>query len=154
MKKRFLLALACIMLASAFLFGFSACSERRDSGGAGTPVQMNVKYIDEEHVANEENKQTYYMFTSSSYGSYCYYWDTFTSIRHYTIGFRYKIVGDSMVCFFDSIEYENDHSDVKTNLTDWSMTFSLVDCDVLVSYSDACIYINENYLDEIPNFGK
>lgn len=156
MKKKLLLALACIMLASAFLFGFSACSE---GGRTGTSVQLNVKYIPDGYVNAEEGERPYYMFTSSSRGRYFYYSKTTDSTWHYTIKFVYKIVGDSLVCFFDSVEYEDDHNGPDVS-SDWEAVFSAADRDILVKksfstvYYSKSIYINENYLDEIPNFGK
>lgn len=160
MKRKFLAVVFGILAATLLVGIFAGCS----SGGARTNagVTLNKKYIDEECLTAKENEQTYYVFTSAEEGYYHYYYfsgGTFSYCSAYTVYFRYQIVGGMLFCFYDSVEYDpaHDSDNVKTY---WASEFTVCCGDFLVKNieigggASAHYYFSEDYLGEIPNFGK
>ena len=157
MKRRLFAILLAAVACFGVLFALSACG--------GSSLQMNKKYIDEEYVKDAEAQQSYYLFRSDGTGIYkCYYdydspYDPSNDFTmDYTVTFKYVYVDnqrEAVVCFYDSVEYgEVDTGDYNRVESDWSVLLT-VSRNVLCSAGTGgyTFYINEDYLDEIPDFG-
>ena len=169
MKKKILAVVMSIFAAVLLVGAFAGCSDDAQAAGdgAGTTVSItqNKKYIEVYDISEPESEQTYFIFTSDDTGLYHY----FNSVEYpseggvvnsYSVHFCYKIVGEKLFCFYDSVEYASTHNgdDVRT---DWSWEFEIYCDDFLMQRSwgssgdNIYYYFNEDYLkNEIPNFGK
>ena len=149
MKKKILGVAFCIIAAVMLFCVFAGCSRTASGGEMGT-LELNKKYIHESYVQREEAEQRYFIFTSDNEGKYHYYYEYSGGIESYTITFHYKIVGEMVNCFFDSVEYDTVDTE-KNASTGWSYTLG-ADVDFLLQ-TNGIYYFNEEYLKEIPNFG-
>ncbi len=117
---------------------------------------LNVKYIYEEHVRQEDaQKQTYYLFEEDGSGSYHYYYDSAgpMNISSYTIGFRYEFINEnSVVCFYDSLIYDKADAGSK-NDSAWLVVLTVSE-NFVMDFEGGGGYIATTYLDNIPNFGN
>ena len=149
MKKRIIALLLCIVSLVA-LFAFAGCdkSVKSDNGAA---LELNVKYIHEGATRIDEDFQTYFVFTSQNEGYYVYYYSYSSLTEHYKVNFIYIFEADTVLCFYDSVEYFSDHNDEDESST-WNFTLLPTE-NCLMSVGNT-YYINENFLDEIPNYGK
>ena len=150
MKRKFSAVVFCIFAAAMLFCNFVGCSQTSSGGEMGT-LELNKKYIHESYVQDKDGNYSYYIFTSADEGAYHYYYaDIYgTTVHSYTIYFRYKIAGEMVHCFFDSVEYGVDDTE-KTVSSDWTRSLG-ADTDFLMSTSGT-YYFNEDYLKEIPNF--
>ena len=174
MKKSFILFLVIIGLLSALTLG--GCNNRESnndtsnnnssnnsSSGSNTSNQsltLNKKYILYSDVSAAEGCQNYFVFKDEKTGecnSYSYY--SYISghgntimITSYKIKFIYLIIEDTVICFYDSVTYAPAHNEAQSVQTTWRNTLGFSK-DILMNTAST-IYICENYLPEIPNFGK
>ncbi len=151
MKKKILGVAFCIIAAVMLFCVFAGCSRTASGGEKGT-LELNKKYIHESDVRLDETVQRYFNFISADEGKYHYYAVSPLNdkmIYSYTITFHYKIVGEMVNCFFDSVEYDTVDTE-KNASTGWSYTLG-ADVDFLLQ-TNGIYYINEDYLKEIPNF--
>lgn len=149
MKKRIFALLLCIV-SLVTLFAFTGCDKSVKSDNGAT-LELDVKYILESDTQIDEDFQTYFVFTSKNKGYYIRYYSFDTSVTHYKVNFIYIFEADTIMCFYDSAEYFNDHNENTVNST-WNFTL-LPTKNCLMSVGNT-YYINENFLDEIPNYGK
>ncbi|HIZ10141.1 MAG TPA: hypothetical protein H9726_06605 [Candidatus Borkfalkia avicola] len=154
MKRKFL-AVVFVILAAVLLVGiFAGCG----AGTANASVTLNKRYIAEGDLGEPEDEQVYFEFTSGNTGVYHYYYhgDYGTAgvslISSYSVHFRYKIVSDMVYCFYDSVEYDEADTEKAEVETDWKRYMG-ADTDFLMSASGS-FYFCEDYLAEIPDFGK
>lgn len=156
MKKIFAIVLSAV-LAVLLVGALAGCGENSVLLGSDAGIVLNKKFIHQDYLQDPQEEQIYYIFTSADKGEYHSYKKTLTSVSAYTIYFRYRIVEETLFCFYDSVEYEPVHtgSDVST---DWSMNIDVFCDDFLVYISSGAYgdniyyYFNEDYLDKIPNF--
>ena len=161
MKKKILAVVMSIFAAVLLVAAFAGCSDDAQAAGAGTSttasVTLNKKYIEANDISEPESEQTYFIFTSDDTGLYHY----FNSVEYpsgggivnsYSIHFRYKIVSDMVYCFYDSVEYDEVDTGNTEVETDWTRRLC-GDTDFLVTVGSD-YFFNENYLGEIPHFGK
>lgn len=153
MKK--ILAITMLLVVTiCCAFAFTAC-------GSDSKLAMNKLYIREEDVGKEV--QDSYIFHSNGTGEYTYHYDYESSVsseynysRHYIIHFKYTYVDkdkSAVVCFYNSIErLEGDDGSYKS-ASEWSKLVT-VSKNVLatVGSTSYVFWINEDYLDEIPNY--
>lgn len=155
MKKKILAVILSIFAAVLLVGAFAGCSEdAQSSGGASTTasVTLNKKYIEGGSVSVPESEQTYFIFSSADSGKYhYYYYGGGTYYWSYTINFHYKVNSDVIFMFYDSVEY--DAVDTRKGVESSWAEFLIVDADFMVSAQKE-FYVCEDYLDEIPNFGK
>ncbi len=151
MKKRniFLILLVCL---SCCVFFFSGCSKK-------PRLDFGVKYYSEYDISEgkDEYKTAYYRFNKNGTGEYRYYYAYKDEIEDYTIIFKYTVVdkeGEAVACFYDNIKYGAEHNvewDYTNDPQKWSSLLTVSD-DILMTKGGG-IFISENYLEEIPNFG-
>ena len=154
MKKIFFWFVVCMVALPITAILFAGCSKTVSGDKMGI-LTLNKKYIFEEDVSEESDEQSYFIFTSSDMGEYHYYYRSQSfnegkKISSYTITFRYKITGETVNCFFDSVEYDAEHNQNSVS-SSWATMYG-ADEDFLISANGA-YYFNEDYLKEIPNFG-
>lgn len=151
--KKIISALVVILLSSMLLLSGCGGGRRIESK---QELTLNKKYIYDSEINVPKEKQRYYLFRGDGTGIYHYY-DTSTisqepKIYHYKIDFTYLIIDDTVVCFYDSETFfSDDNSDTKIR-KDWNAVFLFSEY-ILMSPAQT-IYICEDYLPEIPNFGK
>jgi hypothetical protein len=143
----------CVFLVIIGLFSIitlSGCSTDRDanndSSDSGQTLTLNKKYIIYTDIPMIEDNYTYYIFNSDDSGEYCYAYTA--DLNKYLVNFKYLIIEDTVVCFFDSTN--------GFKSSDWNSTLGFSK-DVLMSITGGItgtIYICEDYLPNIPNFGK
>ena len=161
MKKKILAVVMSIFAAVLLAGAFAGCSSKTQAAGEGASttasVTLNKKYIEVYDISEPESEQTYFIFTSDDTGLYHY----FNSVEYpsgggivnsYSVHFCYKIVGDMVYCFYDSVEYDEIDTGNTEVETDWTRRLC-GDTDFLVTVGSD-YFFNENYLGEIPNFGK
>ena len=158
MKKRIFIGFLALVFSLGTIFALSACGT---NAAAGSPLQTEKKYINEESVAAASDKQSYYLFHGDNTGIYRYYafYESYgtTRIYDYTVTFKYEFVDqqkEAVVCLYDSVEYGDTHNQNEISST-WNVLLT-VSHNVLCSASSGgySFYIHEEYLSEIPNFGK
>lgn len=152
MKK--ILAITMLLVVTlCCAFAFTAC-------GSDAKLAMNKLYIRSSDVRLDADEQETYIFHSNGTGELTYHYDYDSSSsakhQHYTIHFKYTYVDkdkSAVMCFYDSLErLEGD--DESYNSTAWSSLVT-VSKNVLMTISTTVGYIywiNEDYLEEIPNF--
>ncbi len=123
-----------------------------------TSLRIDELYVFEEQVRSESAaKQTYYQFEENGLGSYHYYYDKVgpMNVASYTIKFRYEIMNDfQLVCFFDSVTYDDAHTGSKSDVSEWSEVLVYSDNYLLGEGNSGTLgYIAASYLEKIPNFG-
>ena len=156
MKKKLIAFLCALIACLGMLFAFTAC----DNGLPSTTESLTFgkKYIYDAHVSREAEKQRYYIFNSNGTGQFHYYYADEDQIEHYTIDFKYTFADNeksAVICFYDSVTYASDHTEEKSEGTFWD-TFLGISKNVL-TYTGTygfSYYICEDYLPEIPNYGK
>ena len=155
MKKRFVFV--WVML--ALLLCFAGCGTQRAdfSNGDKAGLVLNKKYIHEEEISIEEEKQTYFIFISDhtgKYHTYSYYENSeFNETYSYTVTFKYYIVEDTLHCFYESVQYDDIHNADYTVITSWN--YSFLPCEKFLMQTNGTYYLNEDFLkEEIPNFGR
>jgi len=156
MKKTVVTLLAAIMLLSLCAFALSGCGnndkskERRDTGTQ--QLTYDKRYIISSEARGPQDEQTYYVFKDNGTGEYTYYYDhSQVYIRHYTVKFTYLIIDDTVVCFYDSIEFAPNHTYETIISSTWTATFGF--SENIIMSTGGTLYICEDYLPEIPNFG-
>lgn len=181
--KKLITGILCVFLLIVGIFCFASCKNSEggnltpgsDSGtdsvvedGASTggatdtenenSLRFNELYVFEEQVRSDNAaKQTYYQFEENGVGSYHYYYDEVgpMNVFSYTIKFRYEIMNDfQLVCFFDSVTYDDAHTGSKSDVSEWSEVLVYSDNYLLGEGNSGTLgYIAVSYLEEIPNFG-
>ena len=156
MKKRFVFAWAVLV----HLLCFAGCggAQKADfSNGDKAGLVLNKKYIHEEDISIEEEKQTYFIFISDhtgKYHTYSYYENSeFNETYSYTVTFKYYIVEDTLHCFYESVQYDDVHDRGDSVKTSWN--YSFLPCEKFLMQTNGTYYLNEDFLkEEIPNYGK
>ncbi len=151
MKKRrfWLILLACLSLCLCL---FAGCSKKPN-------LDFGVKYYSEYDISEGKDKEEwkYYRFNKNGTGEYYYYNAYGEKIEDYTIIFKYTVVdkdSEAVACFYDGIKYGDKHNvewDYTNHPQKWSSLLTVSD-DVLMTKGGS-LFIGENYLEEIPNFG-
>lgn len=157
MKRKLCALLLFVAVAAFSVCSLSACDKDEDDLG----LKMGVRYIRSNLVnAGNDAEEHYLVFHSNGTGEYVYkhtysYYAGETSRYNYTITFKYTYTDaekSTVVCFYDSISYGEDHNQSKNSRADWSMTIG-VSKNVLIALDSASsMYINENYIKNIPNY--
>lgn len=147
-----------LLLATFGLFGCQ--NAHKVDTSSSNKIVYNVKYISNEAVNQPVEKQTYYIFTSKeklTYHRYYVYSSSFSEesrVTHYTIEYIYEVMDDgTLAYFYDSIiihEDDNQTDEAEKKSTSGILLFS----ENVLTNSNGFLYINENYLEKIPNFGK
>lgn len=154
MKKKILAVILSIFAAVLLVGAFAGCSDDvQAGGGAGTTagVMLNKKYISGEDISDPESEQKYFIFTSAEKGIYHNYLGSGDRCNAYTVHFRYKIAGDIVYMFYDAVEY--DAEDIMKSVdSTWTMCLA-ADTDFLM-HDGGSVFVCEDFLGEIPNFGK
>ena len=157
---------AAVLLCLVFAFILAGCN----NGGAnvcecGTnkcecnPTQeltYDKKYIHREEISLPGNEQEYFIFHENKTGEYHtgFYYNGYSGVLNYVVNFKYLTIEDTVVCFYDSVEYAADHTLSKDVSTTWRRIFGLSK-DILIGVDAyTTIYVCEDYLSEIPNYGK
>ena len=154
MKKRFLLLFVVIALFTVTsLSGCAGLIGGKDStsGGGNQTLTLNKKYIFSGTVV-KNFEERYYVFKDNGKGEYFYYRLNGDSIAKYTVNFKYLLIDDTVVCFFDSLDVDSTNNTEHYVTTTWNTTLGFSK-DILMS-TGGYIYICEDYLPNIPNFGK
>ena len=119
-------------------------------------LKYGKKYISKRSI-NQTLSDIYFIFREDGTGLYHRY-EVLGRDQDYVYSletqFVYEIVNGKAVCFFDSIKI-NPEDNVSSVSTDWSVTLELSK-DILFSMggNEASIFVCEDYLSRIPNFGK
>ena len=153
--KKFAIFMMLIITTLCCVFAFSACEDNDVS-----ELVMDKRYIREDDAKKESQQQSSYVFHSDGTGEYTFHYDGYNDYdhEHYKITFKYTYAdGDksAVVCFYDSAEALEGNYDGGYGLgylTKWSRVL-LVSKNVLV-LGGTEVWINEDYLKTIPNFGK
>lgn len=153
-KEPFALLVAfCSLFVS--LAAFSACGDEASGNTNTNSLTFDKRYLyyeSSKDLSQPAEKQTYFIFHSDKTGEYRYYKEV--SHRAYTIKFKYiTILNESAVCFYDSVEYEETHTDTYEASTTWTQELLYSPEFIVDSYGNT--WICETYLEEeLPNFGK
>lgn len=128
MKKRIFIGFLALVFSLGTIFALSACGT---NAAAGSPLQTEKKYINEESVAAASDKQSYYLFHGDNTGIYRYYafYESYgtTRIYDYTVTFKYEFVDrqkEAVVCLYDSVEYGDTHNQNEISST-WSVLLTV-----------------------------
>ncbi|MDE7439382.1 MAG: hypothetical protein K2N23_02625 [Clostridia bacterium] len=157
MKKRIVLVLLTAVIACFALFGLSACDSNVGQ------LQMDKKYFDSDYLDFTNGSEEYYIFHSDGTGEYRYYspYYSYDNSLHsssvdYTINFKYTYADEdksAVVCFYDSVEYGSENGSAIVS-TGWSGLLTVSKNVLCWGSSIIGFYINEDYLETIPNFAK
>jgi len=154
-KKPFALLLALFTLFSIFA-AFSACDNNPAASGNGTNSLTYDKkyfYYGVQSYDGYINSDRYYIFYSNNTGIY-HYEDHNIDRSSYTIKFKYiTMTNESIVCFCDSVEYDETHTYLRDVSSTWTRIFSYSP-EFIYDSAYKNHYICETYLKELPNFGK
>lgn len=152
MKK--VLSMLLVIMTSLFaICSFSACSDD-DASQSQFQLQMGKKYIMSSHITISEYEQEYYVFYPDETGEYRYYYSYSDGvISDYKVKFKYTYTDaekSSIACFYDSVTYGDEHNygEVGSNWT----RLLMVSKDVVCGTYSSSYYINEDYLNTIPNY--
>ena len=129
-------------------FAFSAC---QSGGDSEIEILYGEKYIHYLDINNGKN-QRYFLFNKD--GTAQFYCANYGSkIKHYTLHLICEPVVEenTIFCFFDSIEYADDHETGK--ILSYEIYTILCSKNIIMT-SDGIQYIAESYLAKIPNFNK
>lgn len=145
MKKFFICLFVLILSLSLF-----SCNDKKEDS---VNIQYGVKYIHKSTIGEPEDKQDYYIFNSNGTAIYHYYYNYSNDVYSYTVNYICEFVAeeDTVFCFYDSIVYDDVHNKEKYG-TKFSSTVMISKNVIMESSGD--LFIAENYLDKIPNFGK
>lgn len=146
MKKVIYSLLAIFLILCTF--AFSACQSVGDSEIELRYGEKYIHYLD----INEKN-QRYFLFNKDGTAQfYCanYYG---SKLKHYTLHLIYEPVFEenTIFCFFDSIEYADDHEMDKIPSY---QNYTILCSKNIIMTSDGAEYIAESYLAKIPNYNK
>ena len=155
MKKKILAIVLSVFAAVLLVGAFAGCSSETQAAGAGTSttvsITLNKKYISGEDISDPESDQKYFIFTSAEKGKYHNYLGSGDRCNAYTVHFRYKIAGDMDYMFYDAVEYDAADTTKSVDST-WTMCLA-ADTDFLI-HDGGSVFVCEDFLGEIPNFGK
>ena len=164
MKKSLKIVLSILLCAMSLVFFFGC--DRYKANHAGE-LQFDTKYIEikrlhEENSANVE----YYIFHSDGTGEFhnVTRW-TSGDYTEYSIYFKYTYLdadGTGVMCFFDSMSDYTKHIpylETETTTTtpgketgNWSAILSVSKDIVMSATSLSNAFINENFIEQIPNY--
>ena len=166
MKKFFAMVLAAILCVSAFAL-FVGCGNNDKSKVVGavydvSGLQYDVKYVYRESVRRDD-PTNYYKFNADGTGVY-----SSSGYNYYSyvteIYFKYTYADaqhTGVVCFFDSFKRIWNYDDEKTvvvtepdeNDKKWYAVLS-ISKDIVMGQGTygMLIYVNENYIEQIPNY--
>ena len=156
MKKRLCLILTLVIITVLAVIPFTACTDDGEYA-----LKTDKKYIRESDINQETSGQNYVLFRTNGTGEYKYLYISSVSSDYnedYKINFKY-VYADSdkstVICLFDSIQFGKNHPNNITGYYDWSKMFT-VSKDVVCSVGGTgyTMYINEDFIKEIPNFGE
>lgn len=152
MKKKLVIFVSLIICSLALLLALSACDSPSNDG---SDLQFDKKYIAKEHA----NKDTegYYLFHSDGTGIYKYYDEEYDYTVDYTVSFKYTYADNdktAVVCLFDSVKYGSKHSASSLFNVGTHWTSLLTVSKNVICTTGGNVYINEDYLKEIPNFNS
>ena len=143
--KKLWAALCALVTLLGCLLAFTACGD----GG----LKMNSRYINKSYVG-DNNECVSFEFHRDGTGEFLYKTDYYGK-NHYIVHFKWTYLDDEksgVVCFFDEFEALEGNQYQWNDQNDWSFVLT-VSKNVLMT-TGGVLYINENYLDEIPNFNK
>ena len=130
-----------LLIAVCFVLGMFGCSNNSNNNGL-VEISYDTKYYRTQDFELAENKRPYYIFNENG---------TAEKVvpNEYTITFKYDISKNgTVVLLFYSIDNEQEFETSRERLIIESFSKN-----IFVS-STGGIYVNENYLEEIPNYGK
>lgn len=147
--------LLCCLLSMAIMLSmtmFSACSVIGDT----IHLRYEEKYIISWLVGEGGEEENHFIFYRNGTGIFHRFYEGTISgddyCYSYTTSFKYEIVDDdSIVCFYDSVEYDDVHTKGAVR-SDWMKIFACSK-NVIKSVSGD-IYVAESYLGELPDFNK
>ena len=149
MKKKLMIFVSLIICSLALLLALPACDS---TSSDGSDLQLDKKYIAQGQA--NTTSECYYLFYSNGTGIFrANYQTSYGLTSDYTITFKYTYADNdktAVACFFDSVELGR--KNVVTVSSNWSSLFT-VSKNVLFT-SAGGIFINEDYLKEIPNFNS
>lgn len=180
MKKKILALLCAVIACLGILFAFTACdgvsnsgtgsansetnsSNSTDNGTNSGTLKMDKKYS---YVYQDPSlDETFIIFHKNGTGEY-YRYTKYTSevdsrfdfCLERTIHFKYTFADsakEAVVCFYESVEYgerDDGSSNVRTN---WDMLLTVSENVLCYAGSSGySIYVCEDYLPQIPNYGS
>ena len=166
MKKR-LYAILSLVLLAVFATGLLAACDDGKSDQSGNnlikseyDLQMGKKYIRSSDTNKKIYEQEYVLFRANGTGELRHFYVSESSPQYnndYIIQFKYIYAdGDksTVVCFFDSVTYGSKHSETEKVSSDWSKLLSVSKNVITNVGSNYIFFINEDYLNDLPNFGK
>lgn len=131
-------------------------SSQKESEDNSSKIELSYgkKYIYTNSISAETGKQSYFMFKNDGTGVNYNYSIYVLNSRYfdYLINFKYLIIEDTVICFYDSMEYGADHTEGTVYSATWTAVLGFSKDVLLRSNND--MFICEDYLKNIPNFGK
>ncbi|MDE5561946.1 MAG: hypothetical protein K2J01_00070 [Clostridiales bacterium] len=177
MKKlltKLILPVACAMALATCLVGCgnNTTTPSGKNNGDGTtansvsvetPLKYGTKYIPQDDVRKPAAQQSYLVFAENGTAKYhvCYVLDYSgtNNVYSYTLNLKY-VFSDAhktrVTCFYDSVEFDAADMQMINIPTDEVITLDVSE-NVLLGlgqYGYRNVYISENYLPQIPNFGS
>lgn len=147
--KKLLITLTSVCLLSGIALA-GGCENNAD----GAKLTYDKKYIRASYVG-DENENDYFIFKKDGTGIYANYnYSTVTESHYkgYIVNFDYKISGDKAACTYHSVASNYDYS---YTLNNWNEAFEINEDFIFVNKQyGTIVYICENYLESIPEFGK
>lgn len=145
-----LLVLLLLVFASVGCYSKDNSAKKLSYGKKYIFTQVNKDNLDKtfNFVFNEDGTGVYTVFYQFK--------DDEKNNSDYKVTFKFLIIEDNIVCFFDSVKYGSKHGNFKVS-TDWNIVFSFYSKDALISSGNNgnnIIYVCEDYLANIPNYGK
>lgn len=154
MKKILLVFFAALMLCLPMLGG---CNQNVKFEGT-QKLTFEKRYILYNEIHLEKERQKYYLFRSDGTGEFRYFIDSSfednVRIYDYKISFRYIVIGDTVICLYDSITYLPDDTMKSTQSVFWQSKLGFSEDVLMAIDASATLYLCEDFLPEIPNFGK
>lgn len=166
MKKKLCLILTLVIFTALAVIPFAACTGDNGNSGSGNSeyaLQTDKKYIRDDDTNKTAYEQNYVLFRADGTGERrCYYIyngeEDSKYNEDYTIKFKYTYVDSdksAVVCLFDSVEYGKKHPAGGDKVSsDWTALYTVSKNVCAAGGSGYTFFINEDYLKQLPNFGK
>lgn len=161
MKKIYAVIIAMLLLFSATLF--VGCNNKTEE--KGQELSYSKKYIYKFKINSDEIEQEYYIFNQNGTGQYHYYGTDYKYVFNgtlytyeyflasYIINFIYELISDTVVCFYDSIIYD-EVNEYQSYRGDWNPILAFSKNILIAVDANSTMYICEDYVPNIPNYFK
>lgn len=148
------MCLLSVFVVAGTFAAMAGCSSGKSEGSLGLSYGKEYIYI---YYGDSYETEHSVVFNKDGTGEYREKQTAkqdYVGVWNYTVSFRYLYYAeeDMVFCFYDSVEYGEDHEDTLTIDSDWQRSF-LCTKEVLQA-TNGDIFVNEEYLPNIPNYNR